>query len=154
MRTGGCLCGAVRFEADAVPETFIICHCEMCRRWTGSALMGVIIPNTKLRWSGTEHVAERKTSGWGKRAWCRNCGTGLYLQSTVEVADEEDQTEIPLGLFDDPNGLRPSDEIWFDHKPDSFAYADMGQARRARAECIAAMPYFDAYGSPEKEQTT
>ncbi len=153
MRTGGCLCGSVRFEADAVPDTFIICHCELCRRWTGSALLGVIVPNANLHWTGTEHIAERHSTGWGKRAWCKVCGSPLYLQSTVED-DEEDQTEIPLGLFDDASGLRPSDEIWYDHKPDSYAFADMGQARHTRAECIAHMPYFGRDGGREKEHRT
>ena len=152
MRAGGCLCGAVRFETDVVPETYIVCHCEMCRRWTGAALLGVTVPSDTLRWSGTEHVAERVTSGWGKRAWCKECGTGLYLQSTLD--DDDDQTELLLGLFDDPNGLRPSHEIWFDRKTDSFAFADMGQEHRTRAECIAKMPFFDAGDSADKEFKT
>ena len=148
MKSGGCLCGTVRFTADAVPETYLICHCEMCRRWTGAALMGVIVASDKLTWSGHTHIAERVTSGWGKRAWCKACGSGLYLQSTLE--DDDDHTEVLLGLFDDPNGFRPSDEIWFDHKPDSIAFADMGQAHRTRAECIAQMPFFNG-GGPDKE---
>ncbi len=144
MRTGGCLCGTVRFEADVAPETYLICHCEMCRRWTGSALLGVTIEGDKLHWHGEKAIAERRTSSWAKRAWCRSCGTGLYLKSTLEEDREADITEIPLGLFDDPSGFRPSDEIWIDRNPDSFAFVDRGQTQHTRAECISTMPHFDA----------
>ncbi len=152
MKTGRCPCGAVRFEADAVPDTFIICHCEMCRRWQGSAVLGVVVPDEGLRWSGTERVAERQTTSWAKRAWCRDCGTGVYLKSTLDEGKDGEATEIPLGIFDDASGFRPSDEIWIDHKPDSYAFVDMGQALHTRAECIETMPYFTTYGSLEQER--
>jgi len=34
-RSGGCLCGAVRFEVALAEPEFSICHCGMCRRWCG-----------------------------------------------------------------------------------------------------------------------
>ena len=35
--TGGCLCGAVRFESIAEPEMIVACHCTTCQKNTGSA---------------------------------------------------------------------------------------------------------------------
>lgn len=74
-RKGGCLCGAVRFEADLTKREFGACHCEMCRRWTGSALLGITVPTGNVRWTGEEHIATRQTSSWAMRAWCRDCGS-------------------------------------------------------------------------------
>lgn len=138
-KTGGCLCGAVRFEARNVPGTFAICHCEQCRRWTGSALLEVSIKTEDLTWHGGEHIATRASSDWAERAWCKDCGTSLFFRHT-----KEDKwfgtTALLLGLFDDASGFILSHEIFVDHKPDSFTYAGEGQKHLTRADVIALRP--------------
>jgi len=130
------MCGAVSFTARDVPDRMGACHCEMCRRWTGSALLGVTVPEAGTEWRGTDDIATLQSSDWAERAWCRKCGTGLYFRVT---ADNEwaGSFEIPLGLFDDPNGFTMTNEIYIDHKPDSFAYADEGRDLMTRAEYVA-----------------
>jgi len=140
--TGGCLCGAVRFRATGVPSTYAVCHCEMCRRWTGSAFMEVSIPEGQVTWDGTEHIATRATSAWAERAWCRDCGSPLYYRVTADTK-WAGKYDIALGLFDDPSGFTPTHEIYIDHKPDSFAYIDQGQKTVTRAECVAQFPSLD-----------
>ena len=138
-KTGGCLCGAVRFEARNVPGTFAICHCEQCRRWTGSALLEVSIKTEDLTWHGGEHIATRASSDWAERAWCKDCGTSLFFRHT-----KEDKwfgtTALLLGLFDDASGFILSHEIFVDHKPDSFTFAGKGQKHLTRADVIALRP--------------
>ena len=129
------MCGAVSFVATAVPETFGICHCEMCRRWTGSALLGVSVPSDKLRWSGQEHIRTVQSSEWAERAWCGKCGTGLYYRVTEEN-NWFGATEIPIGLFDEPNGFALDNEIYVDLKPDSYGYTGEGHKRLTRQDCI------------------
>ena len=68
-KSGGCLCGAVRFDVVNVPDAFGICHCEKCRRWTGSALLGIDIKSEDLTWHGTENIAVHASSEWAERAW-------------------------------------------------------------------------------------
>lgn len=135
-RTGGCLCGKVRFSARDVPDTYGACHCEMCRRWTGSALLGVTVPRSNVSWDGTEHMGLIQSSSWAERAFCRHCGTGLYFHVTLEGAYSGD-LELPIGLFDDPNGLTMTSEIYIDHKPDSYAFAGEGRSLMTRADCVA-----------------
>lgn len=137
--TGGCLCGAVRFVARNVPKTYGVCHCQMCRRWTGSALVEVSVKTEDITWTGTEHIATRAGSAWAERAWCRECGTGLYFRQTKE-GEWFGSTDLPLGLFDDPNGFELSYEIFVDHAPDGFALADRGQKRLKRADVVALNP--------------
>ena len=138
-KSGGCLCGAVRFDARNVPDTFGICHCPMCRRWTGSALVEVSVKTDDIIWQGAEHIATRASSDWAERAWCRACGTALYFRHT-----REDQwfgsTDLPLGLFDDPNGLTLEYEIFVDEAPDGIRFAGAGHKRLTRAKVLAVNP--------------
>ncbi|MEO0765980.1 MAG: GFA family protein [Pseudomonadota bacterium] len=138
-KSGGCLCGAVRFDAINVPDTYGICHCEMCRRWTGSALLEVSVKTEDITWSGTEHIATRAGSDWAERAWCRKCGTNLYFRQTRE-GKWFGSTDLPIGLFDDPDGFTLTHEIFVDHKPDSFAFAGDGHKRLTRADVLALNP--------------
>ena len=135
-RSGRCLCGAVRLVARDVRDDFGACHCDMCRRWTGSALLGVTVPEGQVTWEGAEHIATRQTSPWAERAWCRECGSGLWFRVTMK-GDYSGNYELPIGLFDDANGMHLANEIYIDHKPDSYAYAGAGRKLMTRADCVA-----------------
>ncbi|MDJ0630426.1 MAG: GFA family protein [Rhodobacter sp.] len=141
-RTGGCLCGAVRFTARDLAEEFGICHCETCRRWTGSALLGVAFPEEKIAWTGVEHICRYQSSSWAERAWCARCGTGLFFRATGDTP-YSGEIELPLGIFDDPNGFVATHEIYIDHKPDSYSYAGGGRKTLTRADCVAKFPRLD-----------
>jgi hypothetical protein len=144
-KTGGCMCGAVRFTAQNVPDTSGACHCEMCRRWTGSAFIGVTVPLGKVTWEDERHLGRIQSSAWAERGFCTRCGTGLYYRVTADTP-YSNKIELPLGIFDDPNGFTMTNEIYIDVKPDGFAYA--GQSERelmTRAECHA------AYGVPSED---
>ncbi|MDF0601154.1 GFA family protein [Psychromarinibacter sp. C21-152] len=142
QRDGGCLCGAVRFTARNVPETAGICHCETCRRWTGTALVGVGLKDTDVTWKGAAHIRRRQTSSWAERAWCAECGSNLFFRFTGDGA-YAGEIELPIGIFDDPNGFRITNEIYIDHKPDSYAYAGEDRQVLTRAQCVEKMPLLD-----------
>lgn len=142
-RTGGCLCGAVRFSADLTSTQFGACHCEMCRRWTGSALLGITTPEGNVTWQGAEHIASLQSSAWAMRGWCRNCGSNLFFKVTAD-SPYRGSIELPIGLFDDANGLTMSNEIYIDHKPDSYAYAGAGRQVMTRQDCIDKFSLLDS----------
>lgn len=142
-RTGQCLCGAVRFSATEVPDQFGACHCEMCRRWTGSALLGVTVPQSAVTWEGAEHIRKVQSSSWAERAFCGTCGTGLYYHVTAE-GPYRATIELPIGIFDDPNGFAFSNEIYIDHKPDSYAYAGEGRELMTSQQCVEKFGVLDA----------
>jgi hypothetical protein len=135
-RHGGCMCGAVRFVARDVPADYGACHCEMCRRWTGSALLGVTVPEGNLSWEGAENIATIQSSSWAERAFCAKCGSGLYFRVTLE-SEYSGALELPIGLFDELDGFRMTSEIYIDHKPDAYAYAGAGRKLMTRADCVA-----------------
>jgi hypothetical protein len=141
-RAGGCLCGAVRFTAGLTKREFGACHCEMCRRWTGSALLGITVPEGNVEWTGTENIGRLQSSSWAERGWCAKCGSNLYFKVTADSPYKSD-IELPIGLFDDANGLVFSNEIYIDHKPDSYAYAGEGRKLMTRQECIETFSLLD-----------
>lgn len=119
---GGCLCGALRFEALAEPVRVTICHCRFCQRATGSAYMVEPLfrrrdlPMTK----GTPSVFRLRSEGSGKMVdvhFCRDCGTKLYLS----FERFPDILGVYAGTFDDPN--------WFDIRPDNAKQIFIDAAR-------------------------
>ena len=134
-RTGRCLCGAVHFSADLTSTEFGACHCEMCRRWTGSALLGLTVPEANITWHGADQIKRHQSSDWAERANCATCGTPLFYHVTM-TGPMATSYEIPIGLLDDASGLTFTNEIYIDHKPDSFAY-DGDRPRLTRAQTLA-----------------
>ncbi len=79
MRTGGCYCGAVRYELRGEPGPLVNCHCRDCRRVHGAAFAaGSLIRKADLRFtSGEEAVQEYETQN-GFRYFCERCGGRLF----------------------------------------------------------------------------
>lgn len=130
-RTGGCLCGAVRFEIAPFDPVFGTCHCKMCQRWAGSALLALTVPAATLAVSGQGFVATYSSSDWADRSFCRQCGSSLWYRT-----QDTGTHHLPIGLLDDTSGLTMASEIYHDLKPDCF---DLSQSTRryTTAETLA-----------------
>ncbi len=119
---GHCLCGAVSFEAKvAEPETHG-CHCEMCRRWTGSALLAVMVGPDDIAFEGAENIRTYASSDWAERAWCDRCGSTLYYHIRVDDFGPR-LYAMALGLFEEPSAFPLAKEIFIDRKPVAYAFA-------------------------------
>src|SRR5579871_5075552 len=78
LYTGSCLCGRVRYEFDVEPRVTVTCHCSLCRKATGSAFATwTLVANERFRWTGTDEIAEFKSSEHARRFYCKRCGTTL-----------------------------------------------------------------------------
>ncbi|HEY7608805.1 MAG TPA: GFA family protein [Alphaproteobacteria bacterium] len=104
MITGGCLCGAVRYEVDADRlEHASYCHCTMCRRASGSAFgVSARAPAAKLRWTGREPKCYR-SSKIAVRAFCPDCGSPIYFQYDARPH----YYAVAVGSLDDPGAVKP-----------------------------------------------
>jgi hypothetical protein len=129
------MCGAVTFDAEPDPMEVHACHCEMCRRWTGSALLAVTVPAAAMRLEGTDRIRTLRSSHWAERGWCERCGSGLFYRVTIE-GPRQGEYSVPLGLFDEPSAFAFTKEIFIDCKPASFAY-EGDHTRVTRAEVLA-----------------
>ncbi len=103
LRTGGCLCASVRFEAHGSPRWVGICHCHSCRKATGGALVTAAgFAATSVELHG-ETLAEYHSSPGVRRFFCRRCGTSLAYRN----ARWADDIHLMAGAFDEPGRLAP-----------------------------------------------
>ena len=103
--TGGCGCGAVRYEIDAPLRGATYCHCTRCQRRTGTAAsaQAVIEPGSLRIVQGADVVrAFRPPDGWAK-LFCPECASALYSQSR----DDPAKMTIRMSAFDTDPGIRP-----------------------------------------------
>ena len=78
MLTGGCHCGAVRYEATGEPLHHAICHCADCRRCAGAPMVGWIAFMADQVVLTQGEPAVYAASVHGRRHFCIQCGTGLF----------------------------------------------------------------------------
>lgn len=83
---GGCHCGAVRFELLAPPLSIQHCHCEICRKMTGTFFQsGAVVRKADVRLSGTANVTGYRASPSFERCFCRTCGGKVYAYEDSEA---------------------------------------------------------------------
>ena len=117
--TGGCLCGAVRWQASRAPRVVHHCHCGMCRRWTGAAFATLAwFPRVAVKWTSGEPVIYR-SSPIAVRGHCGACGTPLSL-----TYDGRDDLAFTVGSLDAPESATPTHNYgaegrlpWVDFRP-------------------------------------
>jgi hypothetical protein len=110
---GGCLCGRVRYSADAKPAFVSVCHCADCQKFSGSAFAMVVgVPEPALHVTGTLKSFS-KTGGGGKlihRRFCLGCGSGI-----MEEADAlPGVAMVNAGTLDDRSWVKPTSQIYRD----------------------------------------
>lgn len=135
-KTGGCLCGAVQFAVRDIRSGIGVCHCKMCQRWSGMAMMAVTVPEADLAITGSDNVMTYRSSDWAERSWCGKCGSNLWYRITAE-GPHRGNYEIPVGLFHDANGFVLKRELFVDRKPDAYEIA--GDHRRLTEAEVMAM---------------
>lgn len=113
MRTGGCLCGAVRYTVAGEPLWVAVCHCRHCQKQAGSALSVVAgIPSSALQIEGQLTVYEdRGTSGQPVyRKFCGRCGSPVVTDTPR--AEAAGITFLKAGTLDDVSDLKPTTHYW------------------------------------------
>lgn len=112
--TGSCLCGAVTFAIEGDFDSFYLCHCERCRKDTGSAHAANLFSSTAaLRWlSGEDKVQTFNYLQEGHiKSFCSICGSALpnlQLDGTLLA--------VPAGCLDTDVPLRPQAHIFYSHR--------------------------------------
>ncbi|MBU2511963.1 GFA family protein [bacterium] len=115
---GSCLCGAVKFLAKTMNPDIIVCHCKMCRKWTGGLLMSVFC-GTDVRFTGEENIKVFDSSQWAERGFCNNCGSGLFYR-----LKGNQEYHIPVSLFEHCKGVIFKEQLFIDKKPEFYSFSN------------------------------
>lgn len=129
-RTGGCLCGAVRFSAVPKSLNVGVCHCSMCRRWSGGVFMAIeVFPDWKEE--GVIKSSTYISSDWAQRRFCNQCGSPIGWQMR-----DDSMLMLSASAFDDDDGFVFSLENSIDMKPDYYDFAN-NTHKMTEAEVLA-----------------
>jgi hypothetical protein len=104
--TGGCNCGAVRFEISEPPLVAGYCHCTRCQRRTGTAASpSAVVKSEAFRLvSGEDHVRRWNAGDGNDKAFCLTCGSALFSANP----NDGSIIFVRMGAFDGDPGVRPS----------------------------------------------
>lgn len=111
--SGGCACGAVRYECIAEPAFSWNCHCRDCQRASGGAFCPVLyVPRSALTISGeTKYFDVQAESGRKvSRGFCRQCGSPVFIQAELVP----DLQGLWAASLDNPNLFQPQVHVWTD----------------------------------------
>ena len=110
MVRGSCLCGGVKFECEPM-DHLVHCHCEMCRRNSGSAFVTVVrCKADRFRWTaGEELIARYESSPGAYRTFCTVCGSKLPV---IDGVIDGSEVLVLAGLLDEAFPVR-SEAHWF-----------------------------------------
>lgn len=117
--TGGCLCGAVRFEVSSRLRDVVNCHCGMCLKLYGTFGAHSKAKKSNIRITEARGLKWYRTSKIARRGFYQECGSSLFWQP-----DKQDATGILAGSLDQPTGINTMGHIFVGDKADFYAIRD------------------------------
>lgn len=116
---GRCNCGGVSYAVRGPLRPVVACHCNECRRFSGSFWHATAARRTdlaieddgSLRW----HMFTERT----RRGFCARCGASMFFDPM-----ERDYVAIGAGTLEKPTGLELSVHIWTPEAGDYYRIAD------------------------------
>jgi hypothetical protein len=112
---GSCLCGSVQYEISGEPAKFYHCHCQRCRKATGTGhASNLLVKPGALKWIKGEDLIKSYKVPEAKRftnCFCSVCGSRVPRHSK-----ETDMIIIPAGSLDSVPAIRPQARIFWDSR--------------------------------------
>ena len=108
--SGGCACGAIRYECAAEPITMFDCLFRDCQHATGTAFSAVVYVPAKAfkitKGSPRYYSTSSEAAGHNKRGFCAECGSRLF------GGGRDKGQGINASSLDDPSRFRPQFDIF------------------------------------------
>lgn len=113
--TGGCLCGAIKYELTEAPAMMGVCHCKNCQRQAGSAFSTLAaVPKEQFKFTqGKPKLyvdGDTKSGNQVERYFCADCGSPIYSA----LGSQPDSVFLKTGTMDDTTGFNPQFHVWCD----------------------------------------
>lgn len=108
--TGGCMCGAIRYECTAEPTFMGNCHCRDCQQATGTAFAAaMLVPRNAVKITGEAKYFDvvGNSGNMVGRGFCPNCGSRLFSKPPIP-----ELMGIMAGSLDDPSEFKPAVDIY------------------------------------------
>jgi hypothetical protein len=108
---GGCLCGAVRYEAKAKPISALHCYCRQCQHITGAGHASQFaLPSSSVTIHGKVSRYEIKAESGNSvtSVFCSVCGSPIYKQSEGYPQFKS----FHAATLDDPSLFEPQQSVW------------------------------------------
>jgi hypothetical protein len=115
IRTGGCLCGAVRYSVAGALRPVVMCHCTQCRRMTGHFMAATAARRAEFRLLSEGELKWYAASNKARRGFCGRCGSTLFWEAVGR-----DYISIAAGSLDDSRGLAVACHIFVADKGDYY----------------------------------
>ena len=110
--TGGCHCGALRYEIAGAPILTYTCHCTDCQRITGTAFsLAIIVPESSFRLTEGEPRPVERIADSGRvniRLLCPDCGCWISGVGRPDPISGQSVRRVRAGTLDDRSWLRPT----------------------------------------------
>jgi hypothetical protein len=112
LLTGGCFCGAIRYEVTDTARNLTLCHCQTCRHVSGAPNVAwftvstdafALIQGAPRQFHSSEHVV---------RTFCGDCGSPL----TYARDDGPAEIDVTMCTLDDPEALAPADQTFCQYR--------------------------------------
>ena len=126
-RTGGCLCGGVRYRVAGPLRPIIYCHCGQCRRTSGHFVAATAADADALEIVADESLAWFASSEHASRGFCRRCGSSLFWRP-----EDGSHVSIMAGTLDNSDGLEPVEHIYVGDKGGYYELIDDLPKRQGR----------------------
>ena len=110
--SGGCACGAIRYESTAEPVLMLQCHCRDCQRSSGGPFSSFVIVPTEafklLKGAPRFHASPSEAGGMTRRGFCSECGSPIV----VNAGAAPDVVAIRTASLDDPSWFNLQMDVW------------------------------------------
>jgi hypothetical protein len=139
---GGCLCGALRYEATPTHRDGYYCHCRMCQLAFGNTRAAYFnLRKDQVRWLNGP-PAYYASSKIARRAFCGRCGTPL----SFEFLDSQ-HMDLSAGSLDEPGLLKPTEHFASESRIDSWFHDDGLPSSRIDENARIQQRWSEAYGA-------
>jgi hypothetical protein len=114
-RTGGCLCGGIRYRLTGEPIVSRICWCRDCQHIASNGTVNALFPSASIEITGStsEYISVANSGNQVRRRFCPKCGSHLFADNTGRPG----MTVVRIGTLDDPSSISPVANIWSSSAP-------------------------------------